>query len=341
VEDALIKATRETLTFEDVDRVDQPTRRFLISKFPLMHPDGTIFAIGGISTEITARQAMERALEERERTARALLNAPTDEIVLITPAGIISDANLAFAFAHSTTREAVIGHPLTEICHLECASQLPDLLIRLAAQRTPIRFESHHADRYLDHLLAPIFDSYGRLASVAIFTRDITALKRGEIERLHIERRLLETQRMESIGVLAGGVAHDFNNLLTGMLGHAELLLLDLVPGSPAYSSAEAIIAATRRAADLTGQLLAYAGKGRFVIEPVQLDDLISGTIDLLRATLPRQIILSHTIGGTVPAIEADPTQIRQVLLSLVRNAGEAIGDTAGEVALKIRSVKP
>lgn len=339
-EDALITATGRTLTFEEViERADQPSRRFLISKFPLMHADGTIFAIGGISTDITVRRQMEQALEERERTARALLNAPTDEIVLITPQGIISDANLAFAFANATTREALIGCPLEEVCDLECVAWLPDLLTCLTDQRTPIRFESRRADRYFDHLLAPILDTHGELASVAIFTRDITALKRGAIERLHMERRLLETQRMESIGVLAGGIAHDFNNLLTSVLGHAELLLLDLPTGSPEYAGAEAIITAVRRAADLTGQLLAYAGKGRFVVEPVQLDDLVGDTIELLRAAVPRQITLSHTIGGAVPAIEADPTQVRQVLLSLVRNAGEAIGDAAGAIDVKIHSV--
>lgn len=338
-EDALIMATGETLTLEDVNRIDRPARRFLISKFPLMHPDGTIFAIGGISTEITARREMERALEERERTARALLNAPADEIVLIAPDGTISDANFAFAHAHATTREALIGRPLVEVCHLECVAQLPDFIERLSAQRAPIRFESRHNDRYLDHLLAPILDATGQLTSVAIFTRDITALKRNEIERLQMERRLLETQRMESIGVLAGGIAHDFNNLLTGMLGNAELLLLDLPSGSPEYHSAEAISAAARRAADLTGQLLAYAGKGRYVFEPTRLDELVSAMIDLLRASVSRQITLSHTVGEEVPTIEADPAQIRQVLLSLVRNAGEAIGDAAGAIDLSVHSV--
>jgi signal transduction histidine kinase len=164
--------------------------------------------------------------------------------------------------------------------------------------------------------------------------RLIIEKQRVEAERLEMERRLLHTQKLESLGVMAGGIAHDFNNLLTAILGHADLALISLAPSSPARHNIEEIVNASRRAADLCRQLLAYTGKGKFVIEPIQLDELIEEMVHLLRTFVSKRVILNLNLHRNLPKIEGDPSQIRQVLMNLVMNASEAIGEMSGVVTI-------
>jgi signal transduction histidine kinase/CheY-like chemotaxis protein len=156
-------------------------------------------------------------------------------------------------------------------------------------------------------------------------------------ERLALERKLLAAQKLESLGVLAGGIAHDFNNLLAAILGNAELALLDLPPKSPAHASIAQIELAARRAATLTQQMLAYSGRGHFVVDQYDLNALIADMTDLIEASIPRQVALRLTLGPQLPRIIADATQIRQVVMNLVINAAEAIGEGDGAITLTTR----
>ena len=124
----------------------------------------------------------------------------------------------------------------------------------------------------------PIVDRLGAFRGYRGIDRDITERKRAEEERRHLEARIQHAQKLESLGVLAGGIAHDFNNLLVGILGNAELALLELAAGAPgARRPSRSIRRAALRAAELTSQMLAYSGKGRFVVEPIDLDALVRG----------------------------------------------------------------
>ncbi len=163
---------------------------------------------------------------------------------------------------------------------------------------------------------------------------DITERKRAEEQRLALDRKLLQTQKLESIGVLAGGIAHDFNNLLVGVLGNADLALLELPTDMPAHARIMQIITAGRRAADLTQQLLAYAGKGRFVIELIDLDMLINETTGLLGASVTKHVSLYYHLAPDMPAIEGDATQLRRVVMNLIINASEAIGGQSGVIEI-------
>jgi signal transduction histidine kinase/ActR/RegA family two-component response regulator len=165
---------------------------------------------------------------------------------------------------------------------------------------------------------------------------EIAQRAQAEEERLKLEQQLFEAQKLESLGVLAGGVAHDFNNLLVVILGNAGLALMDLSPDSPARASVEQIEIAARRAADLTRQLLAYAGRGRFVMQRLDLGALVADMIDLLKASIGKHVALQYQAPPTLPAIEADATQIRQVVMNLVINASEAIGAEPGTITITI-----
>jgi signal transduction histidine kinase len=159
-------------------------------------------------------------------------------------------------------------------------------------------------------------------------TRNLAALE----ERAQVQEKLLQVQKSESLGLLAGGIAHDFNNLLTAIMGHASVALLKLPESSVARPSIDALVLATRRAADLTQQLLAYSGKGRFQIRLIDLSEHIREIVTLLEAATPKQVQLRLELGAGLPAIECDVAQMQQVVMNLVINATEAIGDQRGTV---------
>ncbi len=147
-------------------------------------------------------------------------------------------------------------------------------------------------------------------------------------ERARSEERLRETQKLESLGVLAGGIAHDFNNLLTGVLGNASLALDDAAPGSHLASRLQDVVQATERAAHLTKQLLAYAGKGRFFVQDLDLSQQVREITALVQSSVPRTVQLRLELAEGLPCIEADSAQIQQVIMNLVINGAEAIPES-------------
>jgi signal transduction histidine kinase len=162
-------------------------------------------------------------------------------------------------------------------------------------------------------------------------------LKESEMrrERRNLEEQLRQAQKLESLGLLAGGVAHDFNNLLTGILGNASLALEVLDPPEPARTMLDDVIRASERAADLTRQLLAYAGKGKFIIQRLDLTEIVRDIVDLIRTSIPRRVDLRLELDPHLPAIEGDPSQIQQLVMNLVINAGEAMGEGSGVVVVR------
>jgi two-component system CheB/CheR fusion protein len=174
-----------------------------------------------------------------------------------------------------------------------------------------------------------------RIDGVVITFADVTRLKQVEQVRRELESRMLHAQKLESLGVLAGGVAHDFNNLLTGVLGSASLAL-ELLPGDePVRKLIKYIERAGNRAADLTRQMLAYSGKGRFEAAPVNLPELVQDIAELVKASISKKVALEFNLAKDPPLIEADATQLRQLVMNLIVNAAEAIGDAGGSVTVR------
>jgi PAS domain S-box-containing protein len=162
---------------------------------------------------------------------------------------------------------------------------------------------------------------------------DATERKLFEEESARLRTQLLHAQKLESLGVLAGGIAHDFNNLLTGILG-----CVDLVQAAPSLAAAakhlELIRTSATRAADLCQQMLAYSGRGQFVIDAYDLDELIRDTSDLLEVAVSKRAVLRYDLAGGLPSIDADATQIGQLMMNLVTNASDAIGAREGVIAI-------
>lgn len=162
----------------------------------------------------------------------------------------------------------------------------------------------------------------------------------GEVQaRLDLDARVQQVQKLETLGTLAGGVAHDFNNLLQAILGNASIIRLHADSSADVQISLDQIEIACRRAGELTNQLLAYAGKGKFVLETVDVSQLAIEMSKLLVASLPRKPRLLGQFAPGLPAVEGDPTQLRQVLMNLVINAAESLSDQSGVIRLSTGKV--
>ncbi len=185
------------------------------------------------------------------------------------------------------------------------------------------------------HALGRVEIDNGRAMRAFGSFQDITARRQGEDERREIDAQLREMQRVESIGILAGGIAHDFNNLLTGILGFTRLAISESQTTPIVLSHLQQIEQCSMRAADLCKQLLAYAGKGKFVIETISLSELVRDTATLVESILDSHAKLILELDPQVPLIEGDATQIRQVVMNLTTNAYDALNGKAGEVRVQ------
>jgi PAS domain S-box-containing protein len=163
---------------------------------------------------------------------------------------------------------------------------------------------------------------------------DMTELKSAEEKRHRSEQQMLHVQKLESLGVLAGGIAHDFNNILLAIMGNASLALHRITPESPALQHLEQIEKAAQKAADLARQMLAYSGKGRFVLEALDLNRLVRDMGSMLEISISKKAELRFHLTQQLPAIVADPTQIRQIVMNLAINASEAIGERSGVISI-------
>jgi signal transduction histidine kinase len=167
----------------------------------------------------------------------------------------------------------------------------------------------------------------GKPAGFLEITHDIT-------ERRKLDEGLRQAAKLESLGVLAGGIAHDFNKLLTGIMGNASLALDNTTTANPNRHLLEQVVSASQRAADLTRQMLAHAGKGRFITQRFGLSELVSELSPLIEAAIDKNIQLRLDLASNLPAIEGDIGQLQQVVMNLVINGAEAMGSQPGAVLI-------
>ena len=271
---------------------------------------------------------IEEGLRSSKQRLRAILDTIPDAVFRLTDNGYYIDAKPAKDWGLLIESDAVIGKHIMQV--------LPATLVTpiLAGMETAIATtqeqlcegrlydKSHQIMRDVEIRILPIGNG-----EVQVIVRDITKNKQQE-------EAVLQAQKLESLGILAGGIAHDFNNLLTGMLAQSSLAKMKLGKGLTATDSIDKAILSAERAADLTRQLLAYAGKGKFQIAPLNLNQLIRETTGLMQTALPSHARFTLTLDDTLPAISADRGQIQQVIMNLFINAVEALGEANGIITI-------
>ncbi|MCK4505106.1 MAG: response regulator [Candidatus Aegiribacteria sp.] len=291
--------------------------------------------------EILERKKAENALRESEQRYRNLFSSARDAIFIMKDYRIV-DCNPVTLTMFGCTREQIIGKsPYRFSPELQ-----PDgTKSRISGERRAI--EALKDIPQLFEWLHYRWDGTPFHAEVALnkvsiagedylqsIVRDISDRRRAEEERLEFEKGVQHAQKLESLGVLAGGIAHDFNNLLVGILGNADLALRDISPSSSTHANILQIEKAAMRASDLSRQMLAYSGKGKFIIEILSLNDVVEEMAYLLKTSISKNIILSYKLAEKLPPIKADTSQISQIVMNLITNASEAIGEKSGIIRL-------
>jgi PAS domain S-box-containing protein len=296
----------------------------------------TALLVGAVTTE---RDETMCALGESEQRATALFAQAPDAIFILDGerphVGRLIAANPAAADLYGMRPEELEGRHLVDFDTVTPRTEIVAAFEKIVSGER-IRTEITHARRDGDHvdveMHASAFEVGGHRYLLA-FDRDVTARKRAEAERKLMEVKLQETQKLESLGLLAGGIAHDFNNLLTGILGNANLARgEDTDPEIEPYL--DQIERSAERAADLCGQMLAYAGKARFEVQHVDLSTAVDDTTVLIRSSIGKHVTLDFALARDLPSIEGDLTQVRQIIMNLVLNASEAIEDRPGRIRI-------
>ena len=239
-------------------------------------------------------------------------------------AGVIGAAPARAAMKHGVTFSQREAQELSRVY----ARVLSDLLMDPHQLRERIDYFEERQQLLSRHAV----ELEGKIAEL---DREIEERKRAEHERNLIETKMLHAQKLESLGVLAGGIAHDFNNLLVAILGNTDIALANAHLDDGTRGCLSEIEKASVRAADLCNQMLAYSGKGCFVVEPTNLSAITEEMVRIVEISVSKKAALRYEIAADLPLIEADATQIRQVIMNLITNASEALGDQTGTITVR------
>ncbi len=308
---------------------------------PVVDANGRTTHFIAIKEDITARKGAEAALAKSELYYRSLIEHALDLTVVLAPDGTALFVSPSVERLLGIRAEDARGRNVFDLIHRDDA---PNVKARIAgvlsrgARFEHIEFRARHADgtwRTLSAIGKPLPPETG-IAGLIINARDLS-------ERQELEAQLRQSQKMEAVGRLAGGVAHDFNNLLTAILGYTELLLSDVGPDDPKAAELNEILAAAQRAASLTRQLLTFSRKQVEQVEVVDVGATVRGMEQMLRRVIGEDVIFKTVVPDDLGQVRADRSQIEQVLLNLVVNARDAMpkGGTIRVDAANVARVGP
>lgn len=304
--------------------------------------DGEVRYLIGFAHDYTELRHADAALAASEAKFRRLVENASDIIYRLR-----LEPSVGFDYI-SPSIENITGYPpaafyedvmlMRRLMHPEDLPRLERSQAELRQEWGPVLARWLHKDgsfRWMEARSGLVRDGSGVPIAREGIARDVTEQKRRDEERALLDKRLQQTQKLESLGVLAGGIAHDFNNLLTGILGHVSLLRTDATNPADVLDHAQQIEVAATRAAELCRQMLAYSGKGRFAVRRLNVSELVRETAQLLRLSIAKTVELSLELDTLGAWTEGDATQLQQVIMNLVLNASEAYAGKPGRVAVR------
>ncbi|MGE5313769.1 MAG: PAS domain S-box protein [Acidobacteriota bacterium] len=298
---------------------------------------GVTLYYDGTVQDITERKKAEEQLRLSEQTYRGILNSISDAVYIKDEHGVYLDVNTAGEHMFGYTKEELLGQTY-EL--LSLPGKNDPLLLKanmekaLAGEAQTFEFWGCRKDKTsfpLDVSYSP-GEYFGRKVIIVV-ARDIT-------ERKAMDGLLRDVQRREAIGVMSSGIAHDFNNLLAAMMGNVSLAQMQLDAGHPIQSYLGHAMLAMETAAELVQQILAYTGKGKFQIRMIDLAAAIKEHVSLFRISTPKNVRLTTHLPSAPVYVAGDPGQIKQIIINLIMNGGEALGSKHGEVSVTLSPVR-
>ncbi len=292
-------------------------------KIPYYDSRGELMGVIVFSLDITEQSKIQKEIRNTNAYNRGLIESTLDPLFIISPLGRLMDINRAAERLTGFSKEELLGREFSTLFseHSDAKEIFRQALKNGEVKGYSLNLLNQEGEASPFFVNASVFrNEEGETVGVIAAARDITDLKKAE-------ERLYQAQKMESIGKLAGGVAHDFNNLLTGIMGYANLLKIELPPGSTHHEAVGVIEKAAERASDLTRQLLGFARQGKIMNIPVNLNSIIRDINELMIRTLNKNIVIRLELGESELWVQGDPGQLQQVVLNLVVNAKDAMPD--------------
>ena len=290
---------------------------------------------------IKERKTIYRAVSRGKREWEQTFDAVPDLIAIIDQEYSISRVNRAMAERCGLNPEEMVGRKCYDVVH--GLTKPPDFcqfatMMQVGLQQ---RFEMDEQilNGSFDVTVTPLCEETGQITACVHVARDITERIKSEKERWVFEQQLQQTQKLESLGVLAGGIAHDFNNILTIILGHCYISMEEINSGITNKSHLQQIEVASNRAAELCRQMLAYAGKSPLVQTQVNMWLLVDDIVKMLQSVIQKSVHVELDLKRDIPDITGDASQIQQIVMNLIINASEAIGDNKGTIRVELEKV--
>jgi PAS domain S-box-containing protein len=325
------KLQRATVPYPDEDA---PQGWLELSAFPLRRSDGEVVGVVESVTDITGRVSAQEAVRESEHQFRAFFEMAPDAAFIESLEGEIVACNAAATRMLGYERDELVGMHVTDLVPGDFVSRLHDVSEKIRSSGTWLG-EAQNVTK--DGRVIPVevsarrIDLAGRGAVLALI-RDIRERIQAEEDRLELQSRVQQAQKLESLERLAGGVAHDFNNLLMAILGNAELARQDLPSHSPILENIGAIESAAHRASELSKQMLAFSGRGSLQMSEIDLDAMVADMVPLLEVSVSTRASIDYRFGRNLPKMRGDPSQLRQLILNMVTNASESLGEESGVI---------
>jgi len=302
---------------------------------------GASVALTGIAIDETLRHQTERALKRSEARFRALTENTLTLTIILNAEGQITYVSPAIYDLFGTKPPEIIEQPVSRFVLRDDREAFEDILdLCRRGDHASLRLSnvrSRHMDGHTIHLAAEFTNmlELDGVNGIVVHCRDISLRIEAEAEKSALEESVRNAQKLESLGVLAGGIAHDFNNLLVGILGGADLAHLELPKEHPLQDVIEGIRSSASHAADLTRQMLAYSGRAEVSVHEVDLNSLVSEMTPLVEASISKRAQLQFDLQSDLPKISADAVQLRQIIMNMIINASDAIGDRDGTISVR------
>ena len=284
---------------------------------------------------IVARRQVSDAVFRAKKDWELTFDAVPDLISTVDINHTITRVNRAMATRCGLTPQEIVGRKCNEVVAVD-DSDACMVLDGLAHNEV---IEKVMLNGVFDITVSPLYDEEGVITGYVNVMRDVTERKRAEEERQNLERQLQHAQKMESLGILSGGIAHDFNNILTIILGHCYILKENIDSGIEREAHVRQIEAASNRAADLCRQMLTYAGESPLLQTEFSLWLLVDEIVKMLTSAIKKHVTITLDMKRDIPMIIGDKGQIEQVVMNLIINANEAIGENHGTIAVRLKKI--